>query len=212
MAYYFTIIDSQNGLGYSSAAVEDFYNDIVNQVQLIEQGDMTMEMLRDNFNSLTLSNAVIFFFRLVCSCYIQQHPEHFAAFVGIDSQEPVVVAQDLRNYCLREVEPLEREVEQVQIIALASALQIGVRVVHLDRTGGPLNHHDFPCEVTPQVHMLPRCTCYTAPVASAAHPLWGAQLQLAPSLTPLTLDTGPYLQHLTASGHLVLQKRLGGVA
>ena len=156
MAYYFTIIDSQNGLGYSSAAVEDFYNDIVNQVQLIEQGDMTMEMLRDNFNSLTLSNAVIFFFRLVCSCYIQQHPEHFAAFVGIDSQEPVVVAQELRNYCLREVEPLEREVEQVQIIALASALQIGVRVVHLDRTGGPLNHHDFPCEVTPQVHMLYR--------------------------------------------------------
>lgn len=156
MAYYFTIIDSKSGLGYSSAAVEDFYNDIVNQVQLIEQGDMTKEMLRDNFNSLTLSNAVIFFCRLVCSCYIQQHPELFAPFVGIDSENPIVVAQELKDYCLREVEPLEREVEQVQIIALSSALQVGVRVVHLDRSGGPLNHHDFPEGQTPVVHLLYR--------------------------------------------------------
>lgn len=37
MAYYFTMIDGNQGLGYSSAAVEDFYNDIVNQVKLIEQ-------------------------------------------------------------------------------------------------------------------------------------------------------------------------------
>jgi hypothetical protein len=37
MAYYFTMIDGKSGLGYSSAAVEDFYNDIVNQVKLIEQ-------------------------------------------------------------------------------------------------------------------------------------------------------------------------------
>lgn len=156
MAYYFTITDKNNGLGYSSAAVEDFYNDIVNQVQLIEQGDMTREMLRDNFNTLSLSNAVIFFCRLVCSCYIQQHPDHFAAFVGIDSQDPVVVSRELRNYCLREVEPLEREVEQVQVIALSSALQVGVRVVHLDRSAGPLNHHDFPDGQPPDVHLLYR--------------------------------------------------------
>jgi len=37
MAYYFTMIDGNQGLGYSSAAVEDFYNDILNQVTLIEQ-------------------------------------------------------------------------------------------------------------------------------------------------------------------------------
>ena len=94
MAYYFTIIDDKNGLAYSSSAVEDFYNDIVNQVQLIEQGDMSRDMLIDNFNTLSLSNAVIFFCRLVCSCYIQQHPELFAPFVGIDSEDPVVVASE----------------------------------------------------------------------------------------------------------------------
>ena len=70
---------------------------------LIEQGDMTKDMLRDNFNTLTLSNAVIFFCRLVCSCYIQQHPDLFAPFVGIHSQDPMVVARELKNYCLREV-------------------------------------------------------------------------------------------------------------
>jgi len=75
-------------------------------VVLIEHGDMTKDMLRDNFNTLTLSNAVIFFCRLVCSCYIQQHPDLFAPFVGIDSQDPMVVARELKNYCLREVKSL----------------------------------------------------------------------------------------------------------
>lgn len=66
---------------------------------------MTQDMLRDNFNSLTLSNAVIFFCRLVCSCYIQQHPQLFAPFVGIYSEDPAVVQRQLKDYCLREVGP-----------------------------------------------------------------------------------------------------------
>jgi hypothetical protein len=84
---------------------------------------------------------------------------------------------ELKTYCLKEVEPLEREVEQVQIIALTSALQGGVRVMTLDRSNGtqftsfyrykctntdrlsgagPLNHHDFPDGHTPDVHLLYR--------------------------------------------------------
>ena len=54
------------------------------------------------------------------------------------------------------MEPLEREVEQVQVIALTSALQVGVRVVHLDRSGGALNHHDFPDGHEAGVHLLYR--------------------------------------------------------
>ena len=128
MAYFFSITDNTNGLGYSAAAVEDFYHDIMNQVGLIERGDMSREMLRDNFNTPTLSNAVIFFCRLVCSCYIQQHPELFAPFVGIYSDDPVVVAKELRSFCLREVEPLEREVEQVQVKSATSRQILRVSV------------------------------------------------------------------------------------
>ena len=43
-----------------------------------------------------------------------------------------------------------------QVIALSSALQVGVRVVHLDRSAGPLNHHDFPDGQPPSVHLLYR--------------------------------------------------------
>ena len=128
MAYFFSITDNTNGLGYSAAAVEDFYHDIMNQVGLIERGDMSREMLRDNFNTPTLSNAVIFFCRLVCSCYIQQHPELFAPFVGIYSDDPIVVAKELRSFCLREVEPLEREVEQVQVKSATSRQILRVSV------------------------------------------------------------------------------------
>ena len=75
----------------------------VQVLKLCSQGDMTKDMLRDNFNTLSLSNAVIFFCRLVCSCFIQQHPERFAPFVGIYSDDAVTVQRQLKDYCLREV-------------------------------------------------------------------------------------------------------------
>ena len=43
-----------------------------------------------------------------------------------------------------------------QVIALSSALQVEVRAVHLDRSAGHLNHHDFPDGQPPSVHLLYR--------------------------------------------------------
>ena len=56
----------------------------------------------------------------------------------------------MKTYCLKEVEPLEREVEQVQIIALTSALQGGVRVMTLDRSNGT----QFTCFTGTKVQIL----------------------------------------------------------
>mmetsp|Transcript_37246 Transcript_37246/g.117230 ORF Transcript_37246/g.117230 Transcript_37246/m.117230 type:complete len:107 (+) Transcript_37246:650-970(+) len=90
---------------------------------------MTEEMLEDNFNLLSFSNSLVTFTRLVCSCYIQQHPQHFAPFLGIDTSDTDAMKREVslllsyssldvsqvRDFCLREVEPLEREVDQVQV-------------------------------------------------------------------------------------------------
>ncbi|EKX32976.1 hypothetical protein GUITHDRAFT_120854 [Guillardia theta CCMP2712] len=143
-AYNIMMLDKQLGLGYSGLAVSDFYEDMLNEVTLIEEGSMTEEMLEDNFNLLSFSNSLVTFTRLVCSCYIQQHPQHFAPFLGIDTSDTDAMKREVRDFCLREVEPLEREVDQVQIIALTSAFGFGVRVAHLDRSDGPLNFHGDP--------------------------------------------------------------------
>lgn len=75
-----------------------------------------------------------------------QHPldhEHWL-FPGVHCAEGCVTAVPRRQ-----VEPLDKEVEQLQIIALCQALKVPLRIEYLDRSEGPVNHHDFP---GPQPH------------------------------------------------------------
>mmetsp|Transcript_29173 Transcript_29173/g.66115 ORF Transcript_29173/g.66115 Transcript_29173/m.66115 type:complete len:86 (-) Transcript_29173:1291-1548(-) len=65
------------------------------QVGLIEDGTMTAEMLQDNFNLLSFSNSLVTFSRLICSCYIQHHPQHFAPFLGIDTSDPGAMKREV---------------------------------------------------------------------------------------------------------------------
>lgn len=55
-----------------------------------------------------------------------------------------------------QVEPLEKEVEQLEVIALANAMGVGLRIEHLDASEGDLNHHDFPEGIECEVFMLYR--------------------------------------------------------
>ena len=63
---------------------------------------------------------------------------------------PEGVAADMKGYCEREVEPMGRECEQVQIIALADYLGCRVQIHYLD--GHPFDEakgltvHRFPHE------------------------------------------------------------------
>ena len=62
-----------------------------------------------------MSNSVVFFCRLMCSCYIQQNAEHFAPFIGLFDVSPAEMKKKIKEYCVREVEPLEKEVEQLEV-------------------------------------------------------------------------------------------------
>mmetsp|Transcript_11099 Transcript_11099/g.27221 ORF Transcript_11099/g.27221 Transcript_11099/m.27221 type:complete len:327 (-) Transcript_11099:12-992(-) len=148
--YYMSII-SEQGLGYQSGAIEDFHNSVLNLLKAIARKDMTHDMLLADINQPMISNSAVFFFRLVISCHLQQNAERFAPFMGIFESSPEETLREVRAYCQREVEPLEREVEQIEIIALTEALNVGLRIEHMDASQGEGNHHDFPegadCEV-----------------------------------------------------------------
>ena len=52
---------------------------------------------------------------------------------------------------------MAQESDHIHIIALTSALEVGVRVVYLDRgDGGKVIPHDFPEGCTPQIVLLYR--------------------------------------------------------
>lgn len=60
----------------------------------------------------------------------------FAPFLAADGLT-------VKEFVHREVEPLDKEVEQIQIMALCQAMDIPLKVAYLDRSVGTLNFHDI---------------------------------------------------------------------
>ena len=69
--------------------------------------------------------------RLITSAYIRTHTDLFSPFL----LSPVTfMPLTTDEFCRQEVEPCGKEADHAQIMALAEALSIGVRVAYLDRS------------------------------------------------------------------------------
>jgi hypothetical protein len=63
--------------------------------------------------------------------YIRTHPETFSDFLLSPTTFMPLTPEE---FCRQEVEPLGKEADHAQIMALAETLQIGIRVAYLDRS------------------------------------------------------------------------------
>lgn len=67
----------------------------------------------------------------------------------------------MAEFCHQEVEPMYKESDHIHIIAICSALNIGVRVEYMDRgEGHSMAAHDFPDGLEPKVFLLYRPSHY----------------------------------------------------
>lgn len=91
------------------------------------------------------SNCIVVALRLMTASHIRTHPDDFAPFLFSPTTfEPL----DPDEFCRQEVEPCGKEADHVQIMALAGALGVGIRIAYLDRSDvgegdGPLNWVEF---------------------------------------------------------------------
>ena len=69
--------------------------------------------------------------RLITSSYIRTHVELFSPFLLSPTTFLPLTTDD---FCRQEVEPCGKEADHAQIMALAEALSIGVRVAYLDQS------------------------------------------------------------------------------
>jgi ubiquitin thioesterase protein OTUB1 len=69
--------------------------------------------------------------RLITSAYIRSHVDIFSPFL-LSPTTFLPLTTD--EFCRQEVEPCGKEADHAQIMALADALNIGVRVAYLDRS------------------------------------------------------------------------------
>lgn len=65
------------------------------------------------------------------SAYIRTHPDTFAPFLLSPTTFLPLTPDD---FCRQEIEPCGKEADHAQIMALAEALSIGIRIAYLDRS------------------------------------------------------------------------------
>ncbi|TDG45609.1 hypothetical protein AWZ03_007979 [Drosophila navojoa] len=141
-------------LGFPSFTLEDFHGtfmEVINRVNPHNPGgvEKNQNELHTIFNEQGYSDYVIVYLRLMTSGKLQEDAEFYQHFIEGD-----MTIEEFRH---QEVEPMFKESDHIHIIALSSALGVGVRVEYLDRAeGGTVKAHDFPEGAQPMVFLIYR--------------------------------------------------------
>ncbi|OXG14006.1 ubiquitin thioesterase OTUB1 [Cryptococcus neoformans Tu401-1] len=89
------------------------------------------------------SNYIVVSLRLITSSYIRTHTDLFSPFLFSPT---TFLPLSTEEFCRQEVEPCGKEADNAQIMALAEAMNAGVRVAYLDRSevgGKTINWVEF---------------------------------------------------------------------
>jgi len=133
-----------NNLSYPSITVEDFYDQVLDFVDLLPKAKSSDD-LREMMSDPGLANYVVCWMRLVASAELQKQPDFYIHFLPDVCQ--------ISDFCRREVEPLGVDIDHVVITALSTGMNVGVRVVCLERTPGKPQIIDF-CSDSPKINLL----------------------------------------------------------
>ncbi|KAF2192580.1 cysteine proteinase [Zopfia rhizophila CBS 207.26] len=89
------------------------------------------DTLLESFNDLGVSMAIITYFKLLASAWIQAHPHEF---------QPFLEFQDVKTYCSQNIEAAQCEIDHLGIVALADSIikpaGFALEVLYLDRSAG----------------------------------------------------------------------------
>ncbi|WIA11864.1 hypothetical protein OEZ85_011950 [Tetradesmus obliquus] len=153
-------------IGYDSIVFEDPLDMLLQQVQAIligpgVEGGIDEQQLLANFHDDTWSNTCVMLLRFITSAEIKRRVDHF---------EPFVVGQyemDVATFCERSVDVMGEESDHIHAQALTDAVQVPVRIVQIDSSGGQeasvvdmkpegLSAEEQAALGPPKVHMLYR--------------------------------------------------------
>jgi len=114
--------------GFEPSAVDIFFEVAQEELEALRAAhslDAMLELLTDDMRSKYL----ITYLRLCCSAQLRLDHEQYQPFLP----EPYAAVD---RFCADEVEPCDREVDQLQIQALCAAFGCSIRTVMLDRSPG----------------------------------------------------------------------------
>jgi len=110
-------------LGYPDYAIESFHEELVELLESLFQ--QTSDSLFGMFQEGGQANYVTWFMRVLTAGALKRDAERFLPFVE-------GLYFDMDSYCKNEVEPMNKECEQLQIMALVEYLGISIEISYLD--------------------------------------------------------------------------------
>lgn len=119
--------------GYSEFAIESFYDMLLELLD--DLFSLQLSSLLDHFQANGSADYYTWYMRLLTAGYMRRHPEKFLPFLPQSDGTYLVAGEEaewIRNYCAREVEPMGKEVEQPEVIALCEYLGVQTRIEYLD--------------------------------------------------------------------------------
>lgn len=138
-------------LGYEDLAMEAFYDvfiDFLTALPSKTSADVETFFAQEETGE---SNYLVWYCRLLTAGLLKREAERFQPFV-----DGLMPGKTVAQFCTEEVEPMGKECEQVQIIALTEALQIAVRIEYLDGHASASSSYVYPENLVPQLTLLYR--------------------------------------------------------
>lgn len=124
-------------IGYAEFAIESFHDMFVELLEGLTS--MNRETLLSMFQEDGSGDYYTWYMRALCACSMRRNSNRFFPFIDDG------LSRDMKAYCEREVEPMGKEVEQVQIIALAEYMGLGINIHYLD--GRPFDAQEGLSEI-----------------------------------------------------------------
>merc|ERR1711967_209086 len=118
--------------GYDEMVIEDPYECLKEIVESLP--NTSSDELFDTFN-ISGGNAeyAVWFLRVLVGCFLKIHADEYIGFLF--SSETFCEGMDMATFVQREVEPMGRECEQIQIMALMNSFHLGVCIEYLGPEG-----------------------------------------------------------------------------
>eukprot|EP00622_Pseudochattonella_farcimen_P007569 FR743584.1.p1 GENE.FR743584.1~~FR743584.1.p1 ORF type:complete len:192 (+),score=19.09 FR743584.1:87-662(+) len=129
-------IDQLVTVGYDKNAIEMFWEELVEAVEKLPSTDSVA--LETSFQEEGGSaEYMVWFCRALTAGFMKANPDRFLPFILSLDDGNGTACVDIHQFCRQEVEPMGKECEQIQIIALTEALGVGVAIEYLD--GSPVD-------------------------------------------------------------------------
>ena len=110
--------------GFEAICYEDFIDLILEKLEGVKSS--SVEVLSQEFEDKMLADSIVMYSRFLISAYLRLNSDRFEGFT-----EGYATVLD---YCKSEVEPMDRESEQLQVMAMSEAFNIKIQIEYMDRS------------------------------------------------------------------------------